>query len=231
MNVVPLSLHSEFKTRHQAAWPEQSRSMFPAYAHALIYKPAPSAMTSGRAARREQWKLVFERRSAQYVEPLMGWTADDDPLSQIELSFPSAEAAIAYARRQGLDYTVQGLQDHEPRLRLVSDRTNGVSQATRTQRQRRLEWVERTLGPEVIRTGFGPGAEPAMLYAEPEDVLRDPDLSPDQQWDMLRRWALEAYQIEREHGRGKPEAEPSRLEHVIDALTAIEEEILDKKAG
>ena len=34
----------------------------------------------------------------------MGWTEDDDPLAKVELSFPSAEAAIAYARRQGLQY-------------------------------------------------------------------------------------------------------------------------------
>ncbi|WP_354270559.1 NADH dehydrogenase ubiquinone Fe-S protein 4 [Bradyrhizobium japonicum] len=44
-------------------------------------------MTSGRA-RAQRWTLRFERRSAPYIEPLMGWTGDDDPLSQVELSVP-----------------------------------------------------------------------------------------------------------------------------------------------
>ena len=51
----------------------------------------------------------------------MGWTGDDDTLAQVELSFPSAEAAIAYARRQNLQYTVQGLAAQGSKPRLVSD--------------------------------------------------------------------------------------------------------------
>jgi hypothetical protein len=39
----------------------------------------------------------------------MGWSSSDDPLAQVELSFPSADAAIAYARRQGLPSTVLGV--------------------------------------------------------------------------------------------------------------------------
>src|SRR5579859_8173496 len=80
------------------------RSVFPRDAVAVIYKAAPSPMTFARAAKR-QWKLRFVRRTPPYVEPLMGWTADDDTLaSQVELSFPSRDAAVAYARRQGLNY-------------------------------------------------------------------------------------------------------------------------------
>jgi hypothetical protein len=63
-------------------------------------------MTSGKA-RTRGWRLVFERRSAPYVEPLMGWTADDDPLAAVELSFPTLRAAVHYAERQGLPYVVQ----------------------------------------------------------------------------------------------------------------------------
>jgi ETC complex I subunit conserved region len=210
--------------------PKLTPSVFPADAHAVIYRPAPSPMTSGRA-RRQRWKLRFERRYPQYVEPLMGWTADDDPLTQVELSFPSAESAVAYARRQGLQYTVEGLPDLEPKLRLVSARSDAGGRADRTQRQRRLEWVERTLGPEVIGRGFRPGADPALLYADPQDVLQDSNLSQEQQRELLRRWALEAYQIELEHARGKRQAEPSRLEEVMDALLKFDQENLEKMAG
>ena len=87
-----------------------TRSVFPDDALAVIYKPARSAMTSGKARTRD-WKLRFEPRSRPLIEPLMGWTACDDTLSQIELTFPSAAAAVAYARRQGLRYLLQGADD------------------------------------------------------------------------------------------------------------------------
>lgn len=89
-----------------------TRSPFPADAHALIFEAATSVMTSA-VRRRRPWKLLFERRSPLRIEPLMGWTEDDDPLAQVDLSFPSADAAVAYARRQGLDYTVLGPPVHE----------------------------------------------------------------------------------------------------------------------
>ena len=37
----------------------------------------------------------------------MGWTAGGDTFAQIELDFPTLDAAIRYAERQGLAYAVQ----------------------------------------------------------------------------------------------------------------------------
>jgi hypothetical protein len=92
-------------------------------------------VSSGRAHAR---KLRFERRSAPYIEPLMGWTSDDDTLSQVELSFPSPESAVAYARRQGLQYAVQGLPERKSGPRLVS--ANPVAEAgTAGKRRCRLD--------------------------------------------------------------------------------------------
>jgi len=96
-----------------------TRSLFPVDAQAVIYKPARSTMMSA-PKRKEEWKLQFERRTPLRIEPLMGWTEDDDPLAQVELSFPSAEAAIAYARRQGLQYIVLGSPAHDPQSRIVA---------------------------------------------------------------------------------------------------------------
>ncbi len=79
---------------------------FPSDTRAMIRCPAPSAASSGRAHTR-QWVLEFVPRSAQFIEPLMGWTGGADPLRQVRLRFPSRDAAIAYARRQGLTYEVQ----------------------------------------------------------------------------------------------------------------------------
>jgi hypothetical protein len=72
---------------------------------AVIYKPARSATTSGRAGTK-RWLLEFEPQSPRFIEPLMGWTGGTDPLASVRLSFPSREAAVAYAERQGWDYEV-----------------------------------------------------------------------------------------------------------------------------
>jgi hypothetical protein len=73
----------------------------------IIFKPAKSAMTSGRA-RRKPWVLEFEPQSGPFIEPLMGWTGSSDPMAHMQLGFASREAAIAYAERQGLAYEVRG---------------------------------------------------------------------------------------------------------------------------
>jgi len=74
-------------------------------ARARIYRPAKTAMQSGRAKTRK-WLLEFEPASARKVEPLMGWTSSGDMDSQVTLRFDSKDEAIAYAERLGLDYEV-----------------------------------------------------------------------------------------------------------------------------
>jgi hypothetical protein len=192
---------------------------FPEDAHAVIYRPARSAMTSGKA-RTRAWKLRFERRRPPFIEPLMGWTGGNDPLTQVELSFPSAESAIAYARRLGLHYTVAGMPQRTSDIRLVAS-TGAAERAAATARRQRLEWVERTLGPDLIRQGSGPGADPAARYADPQDVLRDPSLDQARKRDLLHRWAIDAYLLDLA-SNGAAGAEASRLQDVIDALIDLD---------
>ena len=52
--------------------------------------------------------LRFEPGTAPFVAPLIGWTGGTDTLSQLD--FPSAEAAVAYAKRQGFNFIVRVLQ-------------------------------------------------------------------------------------------------------------------------
>jgi ETC complex I subunit conserved region len=127
-----------------------TRSLFPVDAQAVIYKPARSTMVSA-PKRKEEWKLQFERRTPLRIEPLMGWTEDDDPLAQVELSFPSAEAAIAYARRQGLQYIVLGSPAHDPQSRIVAHKDAVESPPIGDPpRRRNFERADRTLQPNLM---------------------------------------------------------------------------------
>lgn len=86
-----------------------------AMADVRIYKPAKTAMQSGRA-NTKQWLLAFEPTAPRTVDRLMGWTSSPDTRQQVRLRFDNLDAAIAYAKRNGLSYRVQ--QPREPRLHL-----------------------------------------------------------------------------------------------------------------
>ena len=73
---------------------------------ARIYKPAKTAMQSGRA-KTHDWVLDYEPAEPRVVESLMGWTTSGDMTSQIRLRFPTREEAVAYAERHGIPYQVQ----------------------------------------------------------------------------------------------------------------------------
>jgi NADH dehydrogenase len=70
-----------------------------------IYQPSASVMQSGGRTRRK-WLLEFESASPRWIEPLMGWTASNDPFASVRLTFATRSAAIDYAERHGLDYEV-----------------------------------------------------------------------------------------------------------------------------
>jgi hypothetical protein len=72
---------------------------------ARIYKPARSAMQSGKATTRE-WLLDYEPEKPRNVEPLMGWTSSADMKQEVHLSFDSKEEAIAFCERENIPYQV-----------------------------------------------------------------------------------------------------------------------------
>jgi NADH dehydrogenase ubiquinone Fe-S protein 4 len=87
---------------------------------ARIFKPARTAMQSGRA-KTERWTLVYEPEVPLTVEPLMGYTSSSDMLRQVKLSFDSMEEAVAYAERNGIPYQVAVDHEPEPTLQSYSD--------------------------------------------------------------------------------------------------------------
>ena len=70
-----------------------------------IYRPAKNAMQSGRG-NSKRWVLEFEPSAPRVIDPLMGWWGSSDTRRQVELRFPSKEAAIAFAKKHRLDYQV-----------------------------------------------------------------------------------------------------------------------------
>ena len=72
---------------------------------ARIFQRPKNAMQSGRF-RTDGWQLEFEPGEAKRPDPLTGWAGSGDTRDQIRLGFPTCEAAIAYAEREGLAYSV-----------------------------------------------------------------------------------------------------------------------------
>ena len=85
-----------------------------------IYRPAKTAMQSGRAQTQE-WVLEFEPGKPKLVEPLMGWTSGRDTRDQVQLSFETRETAVAYAEKHGLDYTVEQPHDRAVKPKSYAD--------------------------------------------------------------------------------------------------------------
>ena len=86
---------------------------------AKIYQPSRNVMQSGQARTRD-WVLEFVPADAKWIDPLMGWIGSDDMNSQVRLSFPTREEAVAYADRHGIPHEV-----FEPKRRRHILRQNG----------------------------------------------------------------------------------------------------------
>jgi hypothetical protein len=87
---------------------------------ARIYRPAKTAMQSGRANTR-LWELTFEPASARSPDPLMGWTESTDMNGQVRLRFATREEAVAYAQRHGIPFEVASDQKHETIIKAYAD--------------------------------------------------------------------------------------------------------------
>lgn len=87
---------------------------------ARIYRPAKTAMQSGRG-RSKEWRLDFEPASARTIDPLMGWTSSSDMNGQVRLTFDSADEAVAYAERHGIPFRLQEAQEPPVIIKAYAD--------------------------------------------------------------------------------------------------------------
>ncbi len=72
---------------------------------AKIYKPAKTAMQSGRG-KSDHWVFEYIPTSERIPESLMGWISSDDTLNQVKIKFDSLEKAKDFANNKGIEYTV-----------------------------------------------------------------------------------------------------------------------------
>jgi hypothetical protein len=153
----------------------------------------------------------------------MGWTAGDDTLAQVELTFDSRDQAIAYAEREGLPYRVA----REPTARTGLERRQAGLEAERQGAAElyataaALAWLDARYG--VAAVGRRPDldralSDPASVFASPSEVVHDPTLSPDDKHEVLRRWAWNEW-LRRVDADNAPAA--SRLDEVKSALEAL----------
>lgn len=89
-------------------------------ATARIWQRPKSSMQSGKA-RLGQWVLEFEQTEAKRADPLTGWAGSGDTPGQIQLKFPTLEAAIAYADKEGYAYHVEPAPQPKLKLQAYAD--------------------------------------------------------------------------------------------------------------
>jgi hypothetical protein len=92
--------------------------------HVRIYRPAKTAMQSGRG-KTKGWVMVFEPTGRSAPDPIMGWNSSADTRRQVTLHFDGKEEAITHARSNGYTYTV-----HEPKERRAKPRAYADNFAT-----------------------------------------------------------------------------------------------------
>lgn len=84
---------------------------------ARIYRPSKTAMQSGRR-QTTKWVLEFEPASRRDPDPLMGWSSARDTLNEVHLRFDTLEEAVAFADKDGLQYTI--IEPHQRTLKVKS---------------------------------------------------------------------------------------------------------------
>lgn len=200
----------------------RSGSVIPDDVTALIYRPSRSAMTSAPA--RNRWCLVFERQMPSYLEPLMGWTGSDETQHQVSLQFPTLQAAVRYAERQGFRYGIQ-MPTREPLPRADDDHPSDNSGAF-------ADAVLHRLGITEMRGAYRRAIAGAREREDPEgpdhwnhpgQVVEDPALSLTAKRSILMNWAWNEYLLDQATTEGMPENDRvSRLDEVERALLELE---------
>jgi hypothetical protein len=87
---------------------------------ARIYQIQKNALQSGKALT-HLWVLEYAPAEAKLPDPLTGWAGSGDTKQQLRLTFPSQAAAIAYADREAIPYTLIATAPKTLKLQAYAD--------------------------------------------------------------------------------------------------------------
>ncbi len=89
-------------------------------AQARIFRPAKTAMQSGRGQTR-RWVLEYAPESSRRPDPLMGWASAADTLNEVRVQFATRAEAVAFAERNAIDYVATEPQAARERPKSYAD--------------------------------------------------------------------------------------------------------------
>ncbi len=87
---------------------------------ARIYQRPKNATQSGKY-RTDRWQLEYTSDAPKRADPLTGWAGGAETREQVRLGFPTLEAAVAYAEREGIAYTVITAPEKTLKLQSYAD--------------------------------------------------------------------------------------------------------------
>lgn len=155
--------------------------------------PCPHSITQSGLGRKG-WLLEFERSSAPFIEPLMGWTGSDDPFAQVHLNFPDLQSAINFAERHGWRYRVEDPPASRATLKSYADRFRyDLAEATWRARPYAGPWVSGEARARIERLTE---AEPARSVTDGRhfgDPKRDAPHDEGAQPDPVEEASLESF--------------------------------------
>ncbi len=198
---------------------------------AVIRRHGRPVGMAGRA-HADKWVLTFERNTPPEIDELMGWTGGGDTLAtEVRLTFGTSAEAVAYAERQGLDYSIEPEPARPASVTLVPPwlwnrrpapplgKPLGVARRQKAAACHTPREYGRPQLPDLERALVNPAA----VFAEPWDVLNHPRLMTGCKREILHRWAWDEYLKEVAADEGMSEGEPSRLDAVKAALLGLGE--------
>lgn len=185
---------------------------------AWLYRRARSPESCAPQLKRP-WVIDFDPQSPQAPELLMGWISVADPHRQLELRFPSREAALAYARRTGLD------------IEIVAEQPASLPRPPRTPAAladaRNIPWQDLLAAEAAIGRAVEPDEAPAQDHGadartDPWAIFWTPNLDPAAKRARLDELRLDALARLRADDDGMPTEPSVDLASVCAALRMLD---------
>lgn len=88
--------------------------------NARIFQRPKNAMQSGKFAT-DGWQLEFQSDEPKRPDPLTGWAGGAETQEQVSLKFPTQEAAVAYAEKHGIAFTLVAAPQRKLKLQAYAD--------------------------------------------------------------------------------------------------------------